>query len=82
MNIRTIGALTVLVLSAERLVERAKADADLAIALRREDEAREAALRTHEELDQLHDERLGTDGATLPVAPVSRSETPAQEVTR
>jgi hypothetical protein len=54
---------------ASQLFERAKADADLAIALHREDQARSAALRTHTELDQLHDAEQGTTGETLRAAP-------------
>lgn len=61
---------------AGELLERAKADADLAIALRREDEAEAAALATHEELDQWHDQERGTDGATLPAGAI----TPAASV--
>ncbi len=55
---------------AREILARAKADARLAIALRREDRARRFVTRTHESIDQLRDAQLGTSGGALPAAPV------------
>lgn len=65
-------------------LECAKADADLAMALRREDEARVAAAHSHEQIDQLRTGEgvVSTTGAPSPVtAPsvVTRPTTAATE---
>lgn len=55
---------------ARDLLERAKADAELAMALRREDQARGTAARAHEQIDQLRtDEGVPTSSPTLVTAP-------------
>ncbi len=51
---------------ATRLLERAKADANLAMALRREDEARAAAQTTHSHIDQMRDVTMGSSGGEAP----------------
>jgi hypothetical protein len=68
---------------ARRLLERAKADAQLAIALRREDQARSAAMETHEHIDQMRDVELGTSGAeaTAPTTPGAEGTAETQTTT-
>lgn len=66
---------------AREVLERAKADARLAIALRREDRTRHFVTRTHESLDQLRDAQLGTSGETLPAAPVTPAAAEAEAPT-
>jgi hypothetical protein len=67
------------------LLERAKADAQLALALRREDQARTAAAEQHAHIDQMRDVELGTSGgavtpASVPV-PADTSTTTTTTVT-
>lgn len=47
---------------ARRLLERAKADAELAMALRREDEVRTHAAETHEHIEDQRETNLSTGG--------------------
>lgn len=61
---------------ATRLLERAKADANLAMALRREDEARASAATTHSHIDQMRDVTMGSSGGEAPTAtPAAATET-------
>jgi hypothetical protein len=63
---------------ARRLLERAKVDADLAVALRREDTTRATAIEAHQQIDQMRDAELGTSGG---VANPSTPASPAPEST-
>lgn len=54
---------------ARRVLERAKADAQLAQALRREDQVRAAAMEAHEHIDEMRDVELGTSGGVSPPVP-------------
>jgi hypothetical protein len=48
--------------AAQRMLERAKADAELAMALQREADVRAHALETHEHIEDQRDSQLRTDG--------------------
>jgi hypothetical protein len=48
--------------AAQRALERAKADAELAMALQREADVRAHAIETHEHIEDQRDSQLGTDG--------------------
>lgn len=65
---------------ATRLLERAKADANLAMALRREDEARTSAQATHSHIDQMRDVTMGSSGGEAP-APTGTTAAPAATTT-
>jgi hypothetical protein len=48
--------------AAQRVLERAKADADLAIALQREEEVRAHAVSTQQQMEHTREGQHGTDG--------------------
>ncbi len=48
--------------AAQRVLERAKADAELAMALQREAQVRAHAVETHEHIEDQRDSQLRTDG--------------------
>lgn len=63
---------------ARTALERAKADADLAVALRREAQARAAAEAAHEHIDTLRRETTESSGGEVPVA---QNPAPAAQTT-
>ena len=48
--------------AAERVLQRAKVDAELAIALQREEEVRMHAVSTQQQMEQMREGQHGTDG--------------------
>lgn len=60
---------------AQDVLERAKADAELAMALRREAQARATAQTSHEHVDQLRRDDDVTSGGSVPTATSTSSTT-------